>query len=119
VAPGVDTYSTYPDNRYVELSGYFHGSSSHIRCCSTYYFPLLYALQGTAYSEYIRDYMTMQAVDLGDLGFDTLYGYGCSLLILTAASFKAVHRARGAFKSMLRKRIGNAPFLKDGERCFY
>lgn len=76
VAPGVSTYSTYLDNTYVELSGtsmaspHIAGAVALIISCYQKRF------NENPTPEYIRDYLHTHAVDLGELGFDTLYGYG-------------------------------------------
>lgn len=116
VAPGVDTYSTYPDNRYVELSGTSmaapHISGAVALIISRYYMRF----KELPTPEYIRDYMTMQAVDLGELGFDTLYGYG--LFTFNIDGGKAIKLFIGERRYQINadeRELAMAPFLKDGE----
>ncbi len=76
VAPGVDTYSTYPGGNYVKLSG-TSMAAPHISGAMA----LIYSRSLLRFGRYpspqeLKDMLRYQAIDLGNAGFDTLYGYG-------------------------------------------
>ncbi len=76
VAPGVDTYSTYPGGKYVKFSG-TSMAAPHISGAVA----LIYSRTWQRFGHYpssaeIKNMLSYQAIDLGTAGFDTLYGYG-------------------------------------------
>lgn len=76
VAPGVNTYSTYLEGKYVELSG-TSMAAPHISGAVA----LIIAAHRIQYGnnptpEEVRQYLYDHSIDLGELGFDNLYGYG-------------------------------------------
>lgn len=76
VAPGVDTYSTYPGNRYVKLTG-TSMAAPHISGAAA----LIYSRYKRRFGTYpsagaVRLFLQYMSIDLGVVGFDNLYGYG-------------------------------------------
>jgi len=116
VAPGVNTYSTYPDNRYVELSGTSMASPHIAGAVALIISRYKMRFQENPTPAYIRDYLQMQAIDLGELGFDTLYGYG--LFTFNMDGGKAIKLFIGNTTYLINNGQGEltmAPFLKNGE----
>jgi major intracellular serine protease len=76
VAPGVETYSTYPEGRYVKLSG-TSMAAPHISGAAALIYSRykkrfgIYPTSGTV--SLLLQYLS---IDLGEVGFDNLYGFG-------------------------------------------
>lgn len=116
VAPGVDTYSTYPDNSYVKLSGTSmaapHLSGAVALITSRY----LMKFNQLPTPDYIRSYLHMQAVDLGDLGFDNLYGYGLFTFNTDGGkAIKLIIDQRKYYLNNKEQQLKKAPFVHEGE----
>ena len=76
VAPGVETYSTYPGGKYVKLSG-TSMATPHISGAVA----LIYARYKKRFGVYpdaktITLLLQYGSIDLGEAGFDQLYGFG-------------------------------------------
>lgn len=76
VAPGVETYSTYPDNQYVKLSGTSMASPHISGAVALIYSRYFMRFKKYPAPEYLKDLLHYQAIDLGKIGFDNLYGFG-------------------------------------------
>ncbi|AEM38991.1 peptidase S8 and S53 subtilisin kexin sedolisin [Pyrolobus fumarii 1A] len=83
-APGVDILSTYPDDSYAVLSGtsmatpHVSGTVALIQAARLAQgLPLLPpGTEDDLTTDTVRGILHLTAVDLGDPGYDTLYGYG-------------------------------------------
>ncbi len=71
VAPGLNIYSTYPDNQYVQLSG-TSMACPHVSGLAALIKSEFYNITNDQLVEKIKQ----NTVDLGDPGKDELYGYG-------------------------------------------
>ncbi len=76
VAPGVETYSTYPGGKYVKLSG-TSMATPHISGAVA----LIYSRYKKRFGVYPDTRMVTQllqygSIDMGEVGFDEMYGFG-------------------------------------------
>ncbi|KUG04449.1 intracellular serine protease [hydrocarbon metagenome] len=76
VAPGVDTYSTYPGGKYVKFSGTSMAAPHLTGAVALIYSRALQRFGNYPSPAELKNLLTYQAIDLGSAGFDTLYGYG-------------------------------------------
>ncbi len=118
VAPGVATYSTYPDNKYVELSGTSmaapHISGALALICSRCY------LRFGAYPtpEQIRSLLHYQAIDLMEVGFDNLSGYGLFSFNIDGGKAMQLFVNQNTYQvNAEQKQLVNAPFLHFDTAC--
>ena len=95
-APGVDIYSTYPDDSYTNLSGtsmacpHVSGTVALIQAARLAYgLPLLPPGNSSDFGiSSVRGILHVTAMDLGSEGYDYLYGYG--VVNASAAVAKAI-----------------------------
>jgi hypothetical protein len=117
-APGVDTYSTYLNNTYAKLSGTSvaspHISGAAALICSHFFkrfgrYPL---------PQYVRELLDFMAIDLGNIGFDHLTGYGFFSFNIDGG--KACRLKIGQEKYYVNgaeKHLSLAPFWQNGQVC--
>jgi major intracellular serine protease len=102
VAPGVETYSTYPDNKYVKLSGTSMAAPHISGAIALIYSRYRIRFEKTPTTAHIKELLHYQAIDLGRIGFDKLYGYG--LFSFNIDGGKAIKLVIGSQKYFLNGR---------------
>ncbi|MDR1159659.1 MAG: S8 family peptidase [Syntrophomonadaceae bacterium] len=117
-APGVDTYSTYLDNTYAKLSGTSvaspHISGAAALICSHFFkrfgrYPL---------PQYVRELLDFMAIDLGNIGFDQLTGYGFfSFNIDGGKAYQLKIGQEKYYVNGTEKYLSLSPFLQNGQVC--
>ncbi|HNX28380.1 MAG TPA: S8 family peptidase [Syntrophomonadaceae bacterium] len=118
VAPGVDTYSTYPDNRYVELSG-TSMAAPHISGALALIYSRCYKRFGVYPTpEQIRKLLHYQAIDLGETGFDNLAGFGLFSFNIDGGKSIKLYINQKVYKvNAQEKSLANAPFMQNSIAC--
>ena len=118
VAPGVATYSTYPDHQYVELSG-TSMAAPHISGALALIYSRYVKRFGVYPSfEMIKGLLTYQAIDLEKVGFDNLSGFG--LFSFNIDGGKAIELFINKKKYAVNgkeKTLISAPFMEKGIAC--
>lgn len=118
VAPGVATYSTYPDEKYVELSGTSmaapHISGALALICSRC--QLRFGIYPTP--EQIRILLHYQAIDLGEVGFDNLSGYGLFSFNIDGGKAMQLFMDQNTYQvNAEQKDLNSVPFLHYNMAC--
>lgn len=118
VALGVETYSTYPDNQYVKLSG-TSMAAPHISGAAALVYSRYYMrFHKYPAPEYLKDHLHYQAIDLGKIGFDHLYGYGLfSFNIDGGKAIKLIIGSRKYFINGTEYHLQAEPFWHDSTAC--
>jgi len=118
VAPGVKTYSTYLENKYVELSGTSMATPHITGAVALIYSRYYLRFKKHPTPEYIKDYLHYQAIDLGKIGFDQLYGYG--LFSFNIDGGKAIRLIMGSRKYVVNGKdyyLQKEPFWQNDTAC--
>ncbi|HPF44576.1 MAG TPA: S8 family peptidase [Syntrophomonadaceae bacterium] len=118
VAPGVATYSTYPDNRYVELSG-TSMAAPHISGALALIYSRFFKRFGMYPTpEQIKNLLHYQAIDLEIEGFDNLSGYGLfSFNIDGGKSIQLFLNQKTYQVNTQEKILTSAPFVNNDIPC--
>jgi len=118
VAPGVETYSTYPGNRYVKLSGTSmaapHISGAAALICSRW----KQRFGSNPDAQTVKHIIDYQAIDLGAAGYDHLYGFG--LFSFDPAGGKAIRVKIGERRYLVNNKeyyFVEAPFYQGKSAC--
>ncbi|NLG33042.1 MAG: S8 family peptidase [Syntrophomonadaceae bacterium] len=118
VAPGVETYSTYPGNRYVKLSGTSMAAPQISGAVALIYSRYKIRFNHYPSPETVRSMVHYQAIDLGQAGFDTLYGFGMFSFNLDGGkAIKLFLDQQQYYVNKDKRFIKTAPFAHEGEAC--
>lgn len=118
VAPGVDTYSTFLDGKYEKLSG-TSMAAPHISGSVALYYSRYHIRFGSfPEPENVRRWLDFQSIDLGEAGYDELYGYGLFTFNLDGGKEIVMTAGNEIYRvNNKEKRLELAPFINNGALC--
>ena len=118
VAPGVATYSTYPDNQYVELSGTSMATPHISGALALIYSRYLKRFGVYPTYEYIKGLLQYEAIDFGEIGFDNLFGFGLFSFNIDGGKSMQLYLNKKKYTiNGKEKMLNSAPFMQNGIAC--